>query len=348
MLTAVIPAHNEAAGLARTIASLRAQTAPVDTIMVVSDNSVDGTVDIARRAGVDVVETVGNTARKAGALNQGLARRDWHDDDLVLVMDADTELDPRFVERALTELDDAEVGAVGAVFRGEDPHGYLETMQHMEWARYAEQIDRTGKTFVLSGTAAVIRARALRDVDARFGRCYDPDSITEDMRMTLDLKTVGWRLRSPLECRAATEMMPSVRLLYLQRRRWYLGAMQTVSRYGLTRVSLPYWGQQAMLTLSVMLMALYLVLTATSLALGWFVLNPFWIGVGVAFAIERVVTVWHDGWRSRLIAALVLPELAYALILQVAFAGAALQHITGQAGTWHHVDAPKEDDRVYP
>lgn len=347
MLTAVIPAHNEGSGLARTIASLRKQTATVDRIVVASDNSTDDTVAVARAAGAEVFETIDNTARKAGALNQALTRVRLGDEDLILVMDADTELTPTFVERALTELADPQVGAVGAIFRGDRPTGYLQTMQYMEWVRYAEQIDRTGKTFVLSGTAAVIRARAVRDVAAEFGRAYDPDSITEDMRMTLDLKQTGWQLRSPVDCRATTEMMPSVRLLFLQRRRWYLGAMQTVSRYGFTKVSLPYWGQQVMLTISVFMMTLYLSLTATSLAMGWFLLNPFWLAVGVVFAFERVVTVWSDGWRSRLIAALILPELVYALILQAAYLGAAYQHITRQAGTWNHVEPTKETSVVH-
>ena len=90
-VVAVVPAHDEAAVLPATLASLRAQTRPVDRVLVVSDNSTDGTVDVARGLGADVLETVGNTHRKAGALNQALRSIEAEN---VLVLDADTTIAP--------------------------------------------------------------------------------------------------------------------------------------------------------------------------------------------------------------------------------------------------------------
>ena len=69
-ITVLIPAHNEAGCIAATIASLRAQSSSPERIIVVADNCTDDTVPIARAAGVEVVETVGNQKKKAGALNQ--------------------------------------------------------------------------------------------------------------------------------------------------------------------------------------------------------------------------------------------------------------------------------------
>lgn len=338
MIVAIIPAHNEAQIIQGTIASLLHQTHSPDRILVVSDNSTDNTVEIARAAGADVMESVDNTHRKAGALNQALEVVAAMNPRHVMVMDADTQLAPRFIEIALERLRDPKMGAVGAVFGGVDPEGYLQYMQRLEWARYAEQIERTDQTFVLSGTAALIRWDAMEAVKDHFGRYYDLGSITEDMRLTQDLKTVGYRLCSPVECESTTEMMPSVKLLFLQRRRWYLGALQKVTAYGFTRVSAPYWRQQLMLCLSVGLMSLYLTLTALSLVFGWFALNPFWLAVGAVFAVERTVTVWKLGWKARFTAVLVFPELIYALILQSAFVAAVHQHLTGQTGSWHHVE----------
>ena len=55
-ITAVIPAHNEGANIAATIASLRQQTLTPGRILVVSDNSTDDTVAQAEAAGFDVVD----------------------------------------------------------------------------------------------------------------------------------------------------------------------------------------------------------------------------------------------------------------------------------------------------
>ena len=95
-ITVLIPAHNEAATIGQTIRSLRRQTIPVSSITVMCDNCTDDTAQIAEALGVNVMVTTLNTARKAGALNQALARvlPTLGADDLVLTMDADSALSP--------------------------------------------------------------------------------------------------------------------------------------------------------------------------------------------------------------------------------------------------------------
>jgi glycosyltransferase involved in cell wall biosynthesis len=106
MITVLIPAHNEEDQVADAIAGLRAQTRPVDKIIVVSDNSTDATEEVAARAGAEVYRTQGNMHKKAGALNQALREylRNAGDEDQVLIQDADTVLVPRFVEVAEQHL----------------------------------------------------------------------------------------------------------------------------------------------------------------------------------------------------------------------------------------------------
>ena len=338
MITVLIPAHNEEESLAKTIESVQNQTYPVDHILVVSDNSTDETVSVAQKCGVHVMQTTGNTKRKAGALNQALEGLIILDG-LVLVMDADTILTPTWIESALHELEDPTVGGVGAVFfAGPEARGWLGSCQKLEWVRYAEEGGRTGKTFVMSGTAALIRVEALQDVHDRFGHWYDEDTITEDSRLSIDLKLCGWKLKSPNICRTITEHMPDVKSLWMQRRRWYLGAMQNVADVGLNRITAPYWGQQVMLAISVMVMGLYLGATAWAVATGGLIVpTPFWLGIGFIFATERVITVWDEPLRYKLLAASVFPELLYALVLQSAYLGAVLQKVTKSTGTWTHL-----------
>ena len=72
--------------------------------------------------GVQVVETIGNTEKKAGALNQQLARMlpSAAPREVFMVMDADSTLDPRFLEVAMGLLEsDPDLMAVGGLFYGE-------------------------------------------------------------------------------------------------------------------------------------------------------------------------------------------------------------------------------------
>ena len=100
VVVALVPAHNEADQIQSTIASLQSQTRPPELIVVAADNCTDTTVALAAMPGVVVFETVDNTARKAGALNQAwqrFAAGSTH----ILTMDADTSLTPSAIENML-------------------------------------------------------------------------------------------------------------------------------------------------------------------------------------------------------------------------------------------------------
>lgn len=339
-IVALIPAHNEAANIGKTVQSLLEQDYPVSRVVVISDNSTDDTVNVARAAGAIAYETRENKDKKAGALNQALeillpAMEDW---EYIFAVDADTIIAPNFTLKALKVLETSpEVGAVGGIFTGRAPKNILELAQSNEYIRYARQINRTRRTMVLSGTAAVIRVSALRSVKEHRGMYYDASALTEDMEMGLALKTVGWKLASPVECLCTTDLMPTVKDLHNQRVRWYRGAFENLTSYGFTKVTRVYWGQQAMLLLSTLMMSLYLLLTTLNAIFGSITLNPFWITIGLIFWTERIVTSWRNGPKGRILALTVLPELCYDLILQSAFVKALVLSIRKTNAEWHHV-----------
>ncbi len=62
-----------------------------------------------------------------------------------------------------------------------------------------------------------------------------------------------------------------------------------------------------------------------------------WLAVGGVLVLERLVTVWRNGPKGRLLAVLVLPELLYDLFLQVAFVRACFLAATSRDAGWHHV-----------
>lgn len=346
LVHAVIPAHDEADELPRTLGALGAQV-PMDRVLVVADNCTDDTAQIARNLGANVHETVGNTFKKAGALNQALAALlpTLEEDDAVLVLDADTIMAPRFVEAAMESLaESSRRGAVGGIFMGEPPTSLLEIAQANEYARYAREIERTRRVQVLTGTASIIRVEALREIAAARGtritghpgEVYDRDALTEDMELTLALGSLGWSLASPAECLTTTQLMPTVKALQEQRIRWYRGAIDNLRSYGWTKVTRRYVFQQVMLAIGVVAMALYLMVMTADVALGLVAFSPFWTLVGVLFAVERTVTAWGAGWKGRIFAALLVPEIVYDIMLQIAFVRATTASLRGAEAVWHH------------
>lgn len=347
-VVAMLPAHNEAGTISAAVRSLRQQRVELDRVVVVADNCTDGTAAEAHAVGAEVFITVGNRHRKAGALNQAIARLDLAEEDLLLVMDADTRLGPDYLSTVADRFGVDErgtLGAVGGVFHGDRPRGFLPRLQAAEYARYAREIGRRhGEVHVLTGTASVFRVRALREVAAgrgtvlpgRRGDVYDTAAITEDNEMTIALKTLGWRLVSPRECLVYTELMPTLRALHDQRLRWYRGALDNIRTYGLTAVTRRYWLQQAGLLMSSLMLLAYLVLMSMTVATGTIRFSPFWTSIGMLFVVERVVTVWRAGHRARLVALVLIPELLYDLWLQVTFFHAVGTLLRGSVPQWHH------------
>ncbi len=349
-VTVLIPAHNEEVALPQTIASLQAQGHAPERIIVVADNCTDSTVAVARRAGVDVFESVGNTHKKAGALNQALRGLlpTQGDNDTVMIVDADTLLDDGFIEAAVARFTaDRALMAVGGLFYGEEGAGMLGQFQRNEYRRYSRDIRRRdGRVFVLTGTSSIFRPAALRTVaDSRgtvlpgvHGDVYDTAALTEDNELTIALKSLGALMISPGECTVVTELMPTWRALWNQRLRWQRGALENLGAYGLTPRTFRYWAQQLGIGYGVIALAAYFALIGwTVLAVDSWVWFPFWMWLGAVFAVERVVTVWAGGWRARLLAALLIPELFYAAFLDAVYVKGVLDIMLGRRAGWKHV-----------
>jgi cellulose synthase/poly-beta-1,6-N-acetylglucosamine synthase-like glycosyltransferase len=276
-----------------------------------------------------------------------------------MVMDADSTLAPEFLEVGLGLMEgDRDLVAVGGLFYGEEGGRLVGQFQRNEYTRYQRLVSRKlGRVFVLTGTASLIRAYALRAVaEARgpllpgpAGKVYDTLALTEDNELTLALKTLGARMVSPPQCRVTTEIMTSWRDLWRQRLRWHRGALENIAAYGLTRATALYWGQQLALAYGVVALQSYLLLmTVSLLAADSFRWSPFWLMIGLIFVVERIVTVWRVGWKGRLLAAPIFPELGYVVFLQACFVTSLVQILLGRKAGWNYVPRPATQGLLLP
>ncbi|HUK69751.1 MAG TPA: glycosyltransferase family 2 protein, partial [Streptosporangiaceae bacterium] len=167
-IIALIPAHNEAEWISKIVANLKAQTRPPDRIIIMSDNSSDTTVELASKAGAEVWETVDNAHKKAGALNQALARimPDLDSSDFVFIQDADTLPAPRWLEVSLAWAARHPRSVISGRYAS-PPTGasMLRIIQENEFARDGRSINRRrNRTRIVVGTSALFSASVLQAV----------------------------------------------------------------------------------------------------------------------------------------------------------------------------------------
>jgi glycosyltransferase involved in cell wall biosynthesis len=110
----VIPAYNEAASLPPVLEELHRQRPDLD-VLVVSDGSGDATAQVARRAGVAVVELPFNLGI-GGALRTGFRYAVEHSYDAAVQFDADGQHDPQAVATILGPLADGADLVIGSRF----------------------------------------------------------------------------------------------------------------------------------------------------------------------------------------------------------------------------------------
>lgn len=339
-LSAFIPCHNEQDSIVQAIRSLQRQSVKPQSITVVADGCTDFSAILSLKAGAKLYITDNNHHRKAGALNQALATTT---SEYVMVLDGDSMAAPGFIEHTLEILETQDdVGAVGGIFSANRKSRFVEKLQHYEYLRYGREVARAkGRARVITGTAAVFRRSALDAVrDARIAGelpgagCWSQEALTEDSELTVALKTLGWRCVSPRECVVLTDVMPTWRRLWKQRRRWTRGAQQTLGSYGLTRVTVPYAARMAFTYFGIASVQLLLALTALYAYFEHISISPFWLAVGGVFGVERVVSVWRGGWGARLIAALLIPEFLYDLFQQFVFVYCLLGWLLGTRLVW--------------
>ncbi|WP_026118694.1 glycosyltransferase family 2 protein [Nocardiopsis salina] len=278
-IAVVIPAHNEEPVIESAIESALRLFERWD-IYVVSDASADTTAEIAAGTGVNVLELLNNRG-KAGAIEavvEEFALTDNYDG--VLILDADTELDDRYVEGAKRQLAEPDVAAVAGFvvsewkpgersFVGRLISAYRDRLYFMlqYLMRFGQTWRHANVSFIVPGFASVYRTSALREID------INPRGLViEDFNMTFEVhhKRLGRVSMNP-DTKAYSQDPFNLRDYYRQVSRWTLGFWQTMRRHKLWPSS--FCAALVLYVLEVVLVSLVLlatVLVGAFVALGTF------------------------------------------------------------------------------
>jgi dolichol-phosphate mannosyltransferase len=181
----IVPTYNEAGNVRKTVERVRTAVPPAD-ILVVDDNSPDGTGQIADRlAELDEHVHVLHRPGKAGLGAAYVAGFRWgldRDHDVLVEMDADGSHQPEELPRLLAALEGADL-VLGS--------RYVPGGRVVNWPRHREMLSRGGNVYArlalgvpmrdATGGYRAFRADALRRLDlydvASQGYCFQVDLV---------------------------------------------------------------------------------------------------------------------------------------------------------------------------
>jgi cellulose synthase/poly-beta-1,6-N-acetylglucosamine synthase-like glycosyltransferase/peptidoglycan/xylan/chitin deacetylase (PgdA/CDA1 family) len=344
-VTAVIPAHNEAATIAATMAGVAGLDGPVVQVIIAENGSTDDTAAIARAVSLlhphldwDIREL--GPIGKASALNTCLPDLTG---DVVVVLDADTLLEPDFLHAVLPHFDTPTVGAVAGNVKVGNRRTMLGRLQAYEYI-VSLGLDRRaqaqlGVVSVVPGAAGAFRRDALLRVGG-----WPSRTLTEDADLTVELLAAGWQV--PYESTAVswTEAPATTREILRQRRRWSYGTTQ-VSQLHSHRMLRRQHGRIGWLGLPWLALS-QVVLPGigpiVDLFLIWLVLNGDWTiatgMLGIALALDLIVSAWAlraEGESLRLLTMAPAARFIWRPLLLIAVSGSLRAWLTGRPVGWN-------------
>ena len=257
----LMPAHDEASGIAATLRSLVPQLLPSDRLIVIADNCSDKTAEVAASEGAEVISRTDSSRRGKGyALDFGLRHLRADAPDIVMIIDADCNVEPGAVDRLVRTC--AFTGApVQALYltRTQQDAGLRARIAEFAWI-VRNQVRPLGLRHVglpcqLMGTGMAFPWACLNAVELASGH------IVEDLKLGIDLALAG---RPPVFCPEAlvTSQFPSSDSgLQGQRTRWEHGHL------GIILAEVPRLLAKSVRSLNISLLAMALDLSVPPLAL---------------------------------------------------------------------------------
>jgi cellulose synthase/poly-beta-1,6-N-acetylglucosamine synthase-like glycosyltransferase len=230
----LVPAHNEEPVIGATLDALAALDYPAERyrVHVIADHCTDGTVDIARAAGVEVHEHADERRGKGPALAWliGMLLDPPDDDapDVVVIVDADTVVDKDFL-RAVELVVVAGAEAVQGQYRVRDPETSAAAGLRAAALASRHHLRPLGRTAIgascgLYGNGMAFTAAVLR------GREWS-GHLTEDIQFQMELLLDGIRVAYAPGAVVDAEMPSTLEDARTQNERWERGRIELARRY---------------------------------------------------------------------------------------------------------------------
>ena len=231
----IIPAHNEEAGIARTVTNLSGVDWPVELrrIVVVADNCADATAERAREAGAVVLVRHNKELRGKGYALQLAFETSLKDGfaDAVVVVDADTQVTPNLLHAFALRLTQG-AHAVQAHYGVLNPEASWRTRLMAVAMALFHKVRSMGRERL--GVSCGLRGNGMCFTHAIIRRVpHEAFSIVEDLEYGIRLGQAGERVHYAWEAEALGEMVSGEKASRSQRRRWEGGRLAMMRQHGL-------------------------------------------------------------------------------------------------------------------
>jgi cellulose synthase/poly-beta-1,6-N-acetylglucosamine synthase-like glycosyltransferase/spore germination protein YaaH/peptidoglycan/xylan/chitin deacetylase (PgdA/CDA1 family) len=225
-VTVLIPAHNEESVIVQTVTSVLLSDLNDIHVIVVDDGSADRTLELlnsnfGRNDAVQIIHQVNRG--KAAALNNALSHART---DIVVTIDADTEIESDSIRKLLRHFSDPSVGAVAGNVKVGNRSRWLTRWQALEYVTSQNMekraFDLLNCITVVPGALGVWRRQAIEQAGG-----ITADTVAEDADLTIGIRRLGWRITYDEESLAWTEAPETPGALIRQRFRWTFGTLQS-------------------------------------------------------------------------------------------------------------------------
>ncbi|UQZ34028.1 glycosyl transferase family 2 [Paenibacillus sp. PK3_47] len=236
-VTIMVPAHNEAVVIGKTVESLLALDYPHERyeIIVINDNSSDNSADLlaniqSKYAGRNLIiintDQVTGGKGKSNALNIGFARSGG---ELIAIYDADNTPERMALKYLVAELvNDSTLGAVIGKFRTRNRDASLltrfiniETLS-FQWMAQAGRW-KLFKLCTIPGTNYVMRRSIVESVGG-----WDVKALAEDTEISFQIYLLGYRIKFQPKSVTWEQEPQTVKVWFRQRTRWAKGNIYVI------------------------------------------------------------------------------------------------------------------------
>ncbi len=346
LVSILSPCYNEGITLANCIKGFVNQTYQHMEVIIINDGSTDNTKEVAEKLAKEYPTMVRFLDKKNGgkatALNYGVQHARG---EIVICIDADSIFQNDTVEQLVRPFRDPNVAAVAGNVRIANTSTMITKNQSVEYITGQNLEKRTFSELnciqVISGCVGAFRKDKLLEVGG-----YSPDTLVEDMDLTITLAKGGYKIVYNPKAIAYTEAPANLKDFMKQRYRWCYGRYEVLKKhrdiifnkeYGrIGMLGLPYYLIAPWVDLVTSgVLAVTLIIAAVTNNLVSYLIN--FVIFAIPFALLMFYVLYIDGIKDqkRLPIYAIIQGIYYSYLLNYINIKAGIDHQLGVRANWN-------------